>query len=282
MRMLFLFCIFAYMGLRTLFGSLLVLSLLLPCAAWGQRLPASLENPANCELDYMYSKVYKDMRSFRVAAYSQLGVTALGGAMLLWGIYGTSESGSRYPEVDGQEGDYVKTGGNPVPAILGAVLLECGATGTVACFAGDLIDRVRLKNIRAENDFLLQPGNSEGMWMYNRAAQRVETTHKIMRISGLATCCCAVYTAAGAMVGSSVDTPFGNFMNNSAEAAFLLGLAGGVTYLTSWIVNSSSRNTMLRLESDYGRPVASLSPFVAPSTIPGSGPALGLCLTARF
>lgn len=270
------------MDFRTLLRTFLVLSLLLPCTAWGQRVPASLENPANCELDYMYSKVYKDMRSFRVAAYSQLGVSALGGAMLLWGIYGTSESGSRYREADGQEGDYVMTEGNPVPAILGAVLLECGTIGTVSCFAGDLIDRARLKNMRAENDFLLQPGNSEGMWMYNRAEQRVETSHKIMRISGLATCCCAVYTAFGAMVSASVDTPFGYFMSYSSEVAFRLGLVGGLTYLTSWIVNSSSRNTMLRLESAYGRPVASLSPFVAPSAIPGSGPAFGLCLSARF
>ena len=242
---------------------LVIVLLLACCFSWGQKIPSSLENPVNENLARRYRMAYTCEKGFRIGAYASLGVTAAGTGLMLHTLYGM-----KTPDPDDFETGNSHAGGDAMALIFEYLLTLEGASGIILCSSGAHIFRHRLKEIKAHNDFLQQPGMTEEMWEYELALKHFESSKKAMKISGIATCCLAGYTLLGAIGCMYTDN---EFLYASSETAMWLGFGSAAAYLVSWMMNSGAKYDL-----------AHISPFVAPSPVQGSGCVAGLALSARF
>ena len=250
--------------------AILILLITVPFSTWGQKIPAALENPSTPELASQYSKVYRDMKGCRVAEYFGLGVTALGTTLL---IRSTTAARSTV-----QQGGEINEG-NGMAIVFGSLITGCGGLISVGELAGEMICRQRLSNIRGHNDFLLQPGMTEEIWRYNKAAKHYQSSRTAMKVSAITTGCLVGCTAAGMVACLYSDS---DLLYYSTETAMWLSFAGAATFLTSWAVNGVADYNMSRYSPEAGGTVTSLSPFIMPSPAHDGTSVVGLTLAARF
>ena len=248
---------------------------IIPFSSWAQKIPTKLETPATPQLEKQYSKVVRNINQSRISTIAGCCVTTLGGTFLLTTVHG-NEHGNRCHDEPGMDE------GRGMAVVFEALLTEFGLCLTAGGLLGETIEQTRLKNICEHNEFLLQAGNTEQMWRYNRAVQTFENSGKAMKITGISTCCLAGCSVAGIIACMAMGDNCPDFISGSSEISMFLGLASGVTFLASWAVKSSAEKTIRNLGVEGFQPTASISPFVKPSSLPGSSPSLGLTLTARF
>ena len=240
--------------------AMLCLVMAFPLSSSGQKIPATLENPANQELQKMYNKTCRSLKGSKILTYSGLGVTAIGGGLMFRASQGSGE-------------------GAGLAMVLGTYTALEGALITAGGILEGTSLRKRLGKICEHNDFLLQPGMTEEMWQYGRAEKRFEQSRTVMKASGITTVCLAVYTVAGVFGCMNSDS---EFLYCSTETAMWLSFAGAAAFLTSWAVNASAKSTMTRLSPVSGVNIDSVSPFIAPSPFPGGSSVVGLSMAATF
>lgn len=216
------------MKLRTIFTILLISALsVLPVHA--QRIPSCLENPASPELQFKYSKAYRDLRTSNYELAAGLGATVLGCGLMLYTDHQASMVSDGLNE------------GVAMRIIFEGILAASGALVSAGAAGVNILSRSRLNWIEMENNFLSTPGEDADSWTRYRASCQYDSSRKWMKASGITTCCLAGYTLAGT-IGCMFS--HSNFLYCSTETAMWMGFVSGLTFLVSWDINSSAKNKL--------------------------------------